>query len=130
MTNDSTTSTIPKWINIYLWITFAITLGASLAAYFKPDALLGTWEAISAGGALSLAGPLGLFVSRNMATAVVTLFGLLQKNASMIKLILLLRIVSDGLDLVNNLIAGNMPVAIMGGVMCAIEIFAFTKIKE
>lgn len=127
MTNNLTT--IPKWITIYLWVTFIITLGASLAAYFKPDALLGTWEALSAAGALSLAGPLGLFVSRNMATAVVTLFGLLQKNASMIKIVLLLRIVSDGLDLVNNLIAGNIPVAIMGGAMCLIEIFAFIKIK-
>lgn len=127
MTNNSTA--IPKWITIYLWITFFITLGASLTGYFKPAAMLGTWEALPAAGALSLAGPLGLFLSRNMATAVVTLFGLLQKNASMIKIVLLLRIVSDGLDLVNNLIAGNMPVAIMGGVMCLIEIFAFTKIK-
>ena len=128
MSNNTTTS-IPRWIIIYLWVTCFITLGASLAGYFKPDALLGTWEALPAAGALSLAGPLGLFVSRNMATAAVTAFGLLQKNASMIKIVLLLRIVSDGLDLVNNLIAGNMPVAIMGGVMCAIEIFAFTKIK-
>lgn len=126
MANDSTT---PKWITIYLWITFLITLGASLAGYFKPDALLGTWEALPAAGALSLAGPLGLFVSRNMATAVVTAFALIQNNASMIKLVLLLRIVSDGLDCVNNIIAGNMPVAIMGGVMCLIEIFAFTKIN-
>jgi len=127
MSNDSTS--VPKWVTIYLWITFLITLGASLAGYFSPEALLGTWEAISAKGALSLAGPLGLFVSRNMATAVVTLFGLIQKNASMIKLILLLRIVSDGLDFVNNMIAGDMPVAIMGGVMCLIEVFAFTKVK-
>lgn len=121
--------TVPKWIIIYLWVTFVITLGASLAGYFKPDALLGTWEALPAIGALSLAGPLGLFVSRNMATAAVTLFGLVQKNASMIKIVLLLRIVSDGLDLVNNVIAGNMQVAIMGGIMCLIEIFAFTKVK-
>ena len=128
MTDNS--NAIPKWITIYIWITAFITLGASLAGYFKPDALLGGWEALSAGGALSLAGPLGLFVSRNFATAVVTIFALVQKNASMLKLVLLLRIVSDGLDLVNNLIAGNMPVAIMGGVMCLIEIFAFTKIKE
>lgn len=129
MTNEST-STTPKWIIIYLWITAFITLGASLTGYFKPDALLGTWEALPAAGALSLAGPLGLFVSRNLATAVVTIFALLRNNASMIKLVLLLRIVSDGLDLVNNIIAGNMPVAIMGGVMCLIEIFAFTKIKS
>ncbi len=128
MTNDSTA--VPKWITIYLWVTFFITLGASLTGYFKPDALLGTWEALPAAGALSLAGPLGLFVSRNMATAAVTLFGLLKKNADMIKIILILRIVSDGLDLVNNLIAGNMPVAIMGGIMCLVEIFAFTKIKS
>ncbi len=128
MTNE-TNNAIPKWITIYLWITFIITLGASLSGYFKPDALLGTWEALPAAGALSLAGPLGLFVSRNMATAVVTFFGLLQKNASMIKIILLLRIVSDGLDLVNNLIAGNSAVAIMAGVMFLIEVFAFIKIK-
>lgn len=128
MTNKTTA--IPKWITIYLWITAFITLGASLAGYFKPNALLSTWEALSAGGALSLAGPLGLFVSRNFATAAVTIFALVKQNASMIKIVLLLRIVSDGLDLVNNIIAGNMPVAIMGGVMCIIEIFAFSKIKS
>lgn len=128
MTNESTSS-YPKWIGIYLWVTFFITLGASLAGYFAPEGLLGTWEALTAAGALSLAGPLGLFLSRNMATAAVTAFGLIKKSASMIKIVLLLRIVSDGLDLVNNLIADNMQVAIMGGVMCLIEIFAFTKVK-
>lgn len=126
---DNLTAT-PKWVKIYLWITAAITLGASLAGYFKPDALLGTWEALPAAGALSLAGPLGLFVSRNFATAVVTIFALVKDNASMIKLVLVLRIVSDGLDLVNNVIADNMAVAIMGGVMCLIEVFAFTKVKS
>jgi len=124
------TTIVPKWIKIYLWLTFIITLGASLAGYFKPDALLGTWEALTAGGALSLAGPLGLFLSRNVGTAIVTAFALVKNNAAMIKIVLLLRIVSDGLDFVNNMIADNMPVAIMGGVMCLIEIIAFTKIKE
>ena len=129
MTNNSTTITTPKWITIYLWITAFITLGASLTGYFKPVALLGTWETISAAGALSLAGPLGLFLSRNMATAVVTVFTLAKNNSSMIKIVLLLRIVSDGLDLANNLIADNLQVAIMGGIMCSIEIFALTKVK-
>ena len=127
MTNDSTL--VPKWITTYLWVTALITVGACTAGYFMPDALLGTWEALGAGGALSLAGPLGLFLSRNVGTVVVTIFGLLQNNASMIKLILLLRIVSDGLDCVHNLIASNLPIAIFGGVMCLIEIFAFTKVK-
>ncbi|MFK8057754.1 MAG: hypothetical protein AB8F78_16625 [Saprospiraceae bacterium] len=127
--STESTATTPKWIVIYLWLTALLTLGASLSAYFMPEALLATWEALPAAGALSLAGPLGLFVSRNFATAAVTVFGLLKNNASMIKVVLLLRIVSDGLDFVNNMIAGELSVAIMGGVMCLIEIFAFMKIK-
>jgi len=123
------TSATPKWIIIYLWLTAVITIGACVAGYFMPDALLATWPALEAVGALSLAGPLGLFLSRNVATAVVTVFSLIKKNAAMIKIVLLLRIFSDGFDLINNLIAANMQVAIMGGVMCLIEIIAFKKIK-
>lgn len=126
MTNDST---IPKWIIYYLWFTAIITLLFSLLGYFKPDALLGTWEAFSAAGSLSLAGPVGLFVARNLGTFAVNVFALVKKNASMIKLVILLRMVTDGLDCINNLIAGNIPIAIFGGVMCLIEIFAFSKIK-
>jgi len=125
----SETSSTPKWIIIYLWLTAVITIGACVAGYFMPDALLATWPALETVGALSLAGPLGLFLSRNVATAVVTVFSLIKKNAAMIKIVLLLRIFSDGFDLINNLIADNMQVAIMGGVMCLIEIIAFKKIK-
>lgn len=124
------TSSTPKWIIIYLWLTAVITIGACVAGYFMPDALLATWPALEAVGALSLAGPLGLFLSRNVATAVVTVFSLIKKNVAMIKIVLLLRIFSDGFDLINNLIADNMQVAIMGGVMCLIEIIAFKKIKS
>ena len=123
------TKSTPKWIIIYLWLTALLTVGACITGYFMPDALLATWPALGATGALSLAGPLGLFLSRNVATAVVTVFSLLKKNTEMIKIVLLLRIFSDGFDLINNLIADNMQVAIMGGVMCLIEIVAFTKIK-
>ena len=127
MTNHSTQ--IPKWIIIYLWLTAIITVAFSLLGYFKPDALLGKWEPFTAAGSLSLAGPLGLFVARNLGTAAVNIFALIQNNASMIKLVLLLRLVTDGFDCINNFIGGNMPVAIFGGVMCLIEVFAFMKIK-
>lgn len=90
------TTTVPKWIILYLWATAFITIGASLAGYLKPDALFGTWEALSAAGSLSLAGPLGLFVARNFGTAAVSVFALVKKNASMIQLLLILRIISDG----------------------------------
>ncbi len=127
MTNESTN--VPNWIVIYLWVTALITIGATASGYFMPDALLGTWEAKTAAGAFALSGPLGLFLSRNMATFVVTVFGLLQNNKSMIKIILVLRVISDGFDTINNLIDPNPMVAGMGAVMCIIEIFAFMKIK-
>lgn len=84
--NDHTNN-IPKWIIIYLWLTAIITVAFSLLGYFKPDALLGTWGAFSAEDSLSLAGPVGLFVARNIGTAAVNIFALIQKNASMIKLV-------------------------------------------
>lgn len=124
------TKSTAKWIIIYLWITVLITVGACIAGYFMPDTLLATWPALEAVGALSLAGPLGLFLSRNVATAVVTLFSLVKKNAAMIKIVLLLRIFSDGFDLINNLIADDIPVAVMGGVMCLIEIVAFIQMNK
>ena len=127
MTNETTS--IPKWITIYLWFTAILTIAFSLMGYFKPEGLFATWPALATAGTLSLAGPVGLFVARNLGTAAVNIFALLQKNASMIKLVLLLRMVTDGFDCINNLIAGNMPIAIFGGVMCLIEIFAFTKVK-
>lgn len=124
------TNSTPKWIIIYLWLTAVITVGACIAGYFMPDSLLATWPALKAVGALSLAGPLGLFLSRNVATAVVTVFSLVKKNSDMIKIVLILRIFSDGFDLINNLIADNMQVAIMGGIMCLIEIIAFVKMSK
>lgn len=127
---EKNSKSTPKWIVIYLWITALITLGASLAGYFKPDALLGSWEALSATGALSLAGPLGLFLSRNVATVAVTVFGLIKKSTPMLQIVLILRVFSDGFDTINNLIANNMPVAIMGVVMCLIEILALSKLQK
>lgn len=48
----------------------------------------------------------------------------------MIKIILILRLVSDGFDTINNVIGGNMPVAIFGAVMCLIEIIALSKLNR
>ena len=96
------TNSTPKWIIIYLWLTAVITVGACIAGYFMPDSLLATWPALKAVGALSLAGPLGLFLSRNVATAVVTVFSLVKKNSDMIKIVLILRIFSDGFDFLNG----------------------------
>ncbi len=127
MANSTAT---PKWVTIYLWFTVLLTVAFCATGYFSPGNLFTGWGALSAPDALSLAGPLGLFLARNIGTAAATTFGLLQKNASVIQTVLILRIVTDGMDCVHNLIAGNMPVAIFGGVMCLIEIFAFFSIKK
>lgn len=120
----------PKWVNIYAWVTVAITVGASAAGYLQPGALFGTWEALETAGALSFAGPVGLFLARNVGTAVLGIFALTRKNSSLIVAYLVLRIATDGMDCIHNLIADNMPVAIMAAVMCAIDIMAFSKVRS
>jgi hypothetical protein len=120
----------PKWITIYLWVTTAMATMFSLLAYFKPEIQFGTWETLKATGALSLAGPLGLYLSRNLATVAVGVFALTNKSVSAIKTLLILRVVTDGLDFAHNAIAGNMQGGAFAAVMCAIEIFALVKINS
>jgi len=127
---QSTSTTAPKWITIYLWIATAMATMFSILAYFKPDLQFGTWEALSAGGALSLAGPLGLYISRNLATAIAGVYALTSKSVQMIKMLLLLRIITDGLDFFHNAISGNMQGGAFAIVMFIIEVFAFIKLKD
>ena len=125
-----TTNQTPKWITIYLWVTTAMATMFSLLAYFKPEIQFGTWEAIATTGALSLAGPLGLYLSRNLATVAVGIFALTSKSVSAVKALLVLRVVTDGLDFAHNAIAGNMQGGAFAAVMFAIEVFALIKINS
>lgn len=129
MTTSNTNQTA-KWIIIYLWVTTAMATMFSLLAYFKPEIQFGTWETLTATGALSMAGPLGLYLSRNLATVAVGIFALTNKSVSAIKALLILRVVTDGLDFTHNAIAGNMQGGAFAAFMFAIEIFAFVKINS
>ena len=120
----------PTWIKIYLWITTIMALMFALLAYFKPDVQFGTWEAMTSAGALSLAGPLGLYISRNLATAILGIYALTQKSVILITAYLVLRIVTDGVDAVHNFIGGNMQGVGFAAVMLLIELFAFYKLRE
>lgn len=124
------TSQYPKWINIYLWIATVMATMFSLLAYFKPDVQFGTWETLTATGATSLAGPLGLYVSRNLATAVSGFYALTQKSTDMVKMLLILRLVTDGLDFVHNAMAGNMQGGGFAAIMFIIEAFALYKMSN
>lgn len=130
MAQDQNNSTFPKWVTIYLWIVTLMATAFSILAYLKPDVQFGTWEALSASGALSLAGPLGLYIARNLATAISGFYALTQKSAPMAKLLLVLRLVTDGLDAIHNGMAGNMPGAGFAAVMFAIEAFALFSVSK
>lgn len=120
---------VPKWVTIYLWITTIMALMFSLLAYFKPEIQFGTWGALAANAALSLGGPLGLYISRNLATVVVGLFVLTNKSTTSIRILLILRLLTDGLDFVHNIIAGSIEGGAFAGVMFAIEVIALLKIS-
>jgi hypothetical protein len=124
------TDNFPKWISIYLWVATAMAAMFSLLAYLKPEVQFATWPALSSAGALSLAGPLGLYISRNLATVAAGAFALMGGGFSAVKTVLVLRAVTDGLDLVHNASAGNMQGAGFAGLMFAIELFALTKMKK
>lgn len=124
------TNSIPKWITVYLWVTAAMASAFSVLAYLKPDVQFAVWPALKAEGALSLAGPLGLYIARNLATVATTVFALLSGTVSAIRAALILRVVTDGMDCVHNAFAGNMPGAGFAGVMLAIEVAALLRCRN
>ncbi len=121
---------VPKWIIIYLWIITAFAFIFSLMAYLRPEFQFGGWTVLNTAGALSLAGPLGLYIARNIATATASLFALLNKSVNALMTAFVLRAVMDGFDFIHNIIAGNTPIAIFALVALAIEISALIKLKK
>lgn len=121
---------VPKWITIYLWIITIFAFIFSLMAYLKPGLQFSGWAVLNTAGALSLAGPLSLYIARNMATAVASLFALLNKSLDALMTAFILRAVMDGFDFVHNTIASNTPIAIFAFVAFAIEVAALVKLKK
>lgn len=114
------------WMKVYLGITSVMALAFSALAYVQPQAQFGAWEALGAAGALSLAGPLGLYIARNLATAAVGLFAL-RAGPTALSTALLLRAVTDGLDALHNAVGGNYPGVGFAGVMCAVDVVALVS---
>ncbi len=115
--------TAPRWTTIYCAVTGAMALALSLLAYVKPDVQFGTWSALGASGALSLAGPLGLYIARNLATAAISALAFANKSAAVVGAVLTLRAVTDGLDALHALTGGaGMAGAGFAVVMFAIDI--------
>ncbi len=126
---QNVTST-PKWITVYLWVTAAMASLFSVLAYLKPEVQFAVWLTLKAEGALSLAGPLGLYIARNLATVATTVFALVSNTVSAVRAALVLRAVTDGIDCVHNALAGNMPGAGFAGVMFTIEVAALLRLRN
>lgn len=122
--------TIPHWTKTYLTITAVMAFLFSVLAYVDPSKQFGTWTALSAAGATSLAGPLGVYIARNLATIVVTVFGVADGSRAAVSSALLLRAVSDGLDAVHNLIGANPPGAAFASVMFLIDVAALVVVRR
>ena len=114
---------IPTWVIVYMSILTVMTLLFTLLGYFNPSMQFGSWEAFGAAGALSLLGPMGLYLARNLATAVVTGFAVFNRSIPMLKMAFLLRAVEDGMDSIHNVIEGELGGALFGLVFCLVEIF-------
>lgn len=122
--------TMPKWTKIYLSVTSAMAFAFSVLAYLDPSKQFGAWTALSAAGATSLAGPLGVYIARNLATVVVTVFGVVDGSRAALSSALILRAVSDGLDAVHNLFGGNMPGVGFAAVMFAVDVTALVAVRR
>lgn len=122
--------TAPRWIRIYLTVVTAMAAAFSALAYVSPGIQFGTWPAFGAAGALSLAGPVGLYIARNVATVLVGAFALTSGAHAAIVSAFVLRGATDAMDAVHNLIGGNVPAAGFAGVMFAVEAFAVSQLRK
>jgi hypothetical protein len=99
-------ATIPKWIIGWTVLIGLLPLAFTVIGYSNPAAIFGE-EAVAPGISI-LSGPIGLWLARDMASVVITFYALYARSPQMIIMACLLRISTDAMDVINNLIAGTM----------------------
>ncbi|MBO6919657.1 MAG: hypothetical protein JJ858_14595 [Rhizobiaceae bacterium] len=120
----------PMWIYYYLWFVTCVSTLLAIIIYIDPSAIWSHWEASTAVGAFSLSGPAGLFCARNLGTAVMGAYVLINKSKPMMEAFLLFRIVVDLLDGIHAAIGGNTPIIFIGFSTAAIELFTFVRLRR
>ena len=120
----------PKWIYYYLWFVTCVSTVFAVVAYVNPAGLWSQWEAVGAAGAFSLIGPAGLFIARNLGTAALGAYALLNRSRAMMEAFLVLRFVTDALDGLHAVIGGNPPVIFIGFGTAALELFMLIKLRQ
>lgn len=123
-------SPIPKWITYYLWFVSLVSAIFALVIYTNPAAMWSDWEAAGAAGAFSLAGPAGLFCARNLGTAALGIYALLNRSRPMIEGFLVFRLVVDFLDGTHAWIGGNTPIIYLGFGTAALHLIMLVILKR
>ena len=123
-------NTIPKWIIYYLWFVTIVSVVFAAIIYINPAAMWSHWEAAGAAGAFSLTGPAGLFCARNLGTAALGAFALVNRSRPMIEGFLVLRIVTDFLDGLHAFIGNNTPIIYIGFGTAALHAYLFARLRQ
>jgi hypothetical protein len=122
---------IPVWVLIIGGLFVLAPLAFSIMGYMNPSAQFASLS----GAALSLAGPLGLYLSRNIATGLVMAVALFKREPGMLLSAFLLRLFTDILDIVNTVAGGGgFPVPFLVFVVmtapCVWALWPLTKTRE
>ena len=105
--SETTNGKLPRWVVIYgIAVMFLAPFGFSLVAFFNPEMLpfdIGSGDAVV------------LYAIRNMAAALVTLFALYRRSASMMLLMFIQRLLTDGPDFLATLAGSesSFPMLVM-----------------
>ena len=93
--SETTTRKLPRWIMIYGFaVMFLAPFGFALVAFFNPEMM-----PFDLGGGAAVE----LYAIRNMAAALVTLFALFRRSASMMLLMFIQRLLTEVPDYLTSL---------------------------
>ena len=114
---------IPVWILVIAGLFVLAPLASSIMGYIDPTFQFSGYDA----AALTLAGPLGLYLSRKLATAFVMAVSLFKREPGMLICAFLLVLFTYILDIINTLV-GDGGVSVLSVVFIVLAVPALWKL--
>lgn len=124
------TYSIPRWMTGYLVTEALLVAIFTYFAYATPGILFTSWPVTCSANALTLAGPIGLYLARSMATVVTTLLAIAKKSIVTYMLAFTLYAIANGINFVHYMINGNYKISIIFLVLFAVELTIFLKLNK
>ena len=114
---------IPIWVLVIAGFLVLVPLVSVILQYIDPTFQFSGYDA----AALSLAGPFGMYLSRKLATGLVTAFALFKREPRMLVCVFLLVLLTYILDIVNVLVGGG-KVSVLTVVLIVLSVPALWKL--